>query len=82
MAERFQHPADLAILSLDEFDDEMCFPCGSLPHYHRVRAKAVDAFGHPRRVLVVECASHRHDVSSHDRVGRIRQVVRKLGVGR
>jgi hypothetical protein len=82
MAERFQHPADLAILSLDEFDHEMCFPRGSLPHDHRVRPKAVDAFGHPRRVLVVECASHGHDVSSHDRVRRISQVVRQLTVGR
>jgi len=82
MSERFEHPADLAILSLDEFDNEMRFARRSLAHYDRVRAKVIDSFGHSCRVLVVECASDGDDVSSHDRVRRIGQIVGELCVGR
>jgi hypothetical protein len=60
----------------------MRFARGSLPHQDRVRAKAIDAGGHTRRLVVVECATHGDDVPSHDRIRRIGQIIRKLGIGR
>src|SRR6266545_2197133 len=80
VAERGEHPPDLAILPLDELDDQVCFACGAFPHDDRLCRKAVDALHHAVDGRVVDRAAHGHCVSSNDSLGRIGQAIGELRV--
>jgi hypothetical protein len=76
-----KQPADLAVASLGQLDQQMGFPLRTLPHRHRSRPKVADPHFHAPRRLIGDEAACGDDVAADDGGGGRRQPVCKLWVG-